>query len=372
MLTFHPLHNPYGPRPEGPVVGLLAICPGERARIQAGHLILILDTSSSMHGQKIKQLRKAARVAVEAMEGGIVSIVEFNDSPRIIVRRKPASMAKSAIHRLRAEGWTALGPAVLKAAKLLGNEPTLAILLTDGEGNIGSIKDGIKGAKIFRSRETKMLVYGLSWQWDQDQLSQIAAGAGTVAKQLDMNEMRAVFGHQARGLAGTCLSGAKLHLTLTRGLRLIGISQALLDERGQPVARLLDCRRMPVHLGNLGAENAILVEVVAERLSLGTIKLGTATLSWKGGQETCDMTINVGHTTGSADKRIFQLVNAVRAARLQQRAESLSGNARAKTLGAAARAATLAGNTRAAQALRAATQGDKRSMIRARSATQAG
>lgn len=112
--------------------------------------VIIVDTSGSMSGGKIREARQAASTAVEALRDGVhFAVLSGTDKARVVyprgqtlVRATAATRkeAKDAIARLSANGGTSIGEWLLLADRLLSAHPDAirhAILMTDGQNNEG-------------------------------------------------------------------------------------------------------------------------------------------------------------------------------------------------------------------------------------------
>ena len=111
------------------------IAPGE---VVARDVILVLDTSGSMEGEKIVQARQAARYVVEHLNpDDRFAIVPFNTTvnryaPTLLPAGESAAAA-TYVDGLIAAGGTNISGALLEAAALVGPErPTTILFMTDG------------------------------------------------------------------------------------------------------------------------------------------------------------------------------------------------------------------------------------------------
>jgi Ca-activated chloride channel family protein len=118
---------------------VLLVAPGiQPGEVVAKDVILVLDTSGSMEGEKMAQARSAARYVVEHLNpDDRFAVVDFNTTVnRYAPALLPASEAGAAaahIDGLFAAGGTNISGALLEAAALVGPErPTTIIFLTDG------------------------------------------------------------------------------------------------------------------------------------------------------------------------------------------------------------------------------------------------
>ena len=107
-------------------------------------VVIVLDTSGSMEGRKLREAKKATNGAIDSLrDGARFALVAGTDRAMQIfpqssgltgAGRESRSSAKKAIARLEASGGTAIGTWLSRAADLLALEPGIrrVILLTDG------------------------------------------------------------------------------------------------------------------------------------------------------------------------------------------------------------------------------------------------
>ncbi|MFG1702562.1 VWA domain-containing protein [Nonomuraea sp. M3C6] len=126
--------------------------------------VIIVDTSGSMSGGKIREARQAAATAVRTLRDGVqFAVIAGTETARVIypggnphlVKATPATRAEAerAISRLLAHGGTAMGEWLKLAGHLLTAHPSAirhALLMTDGQNNertevFGSVLSGWSG-----------------------------------------------------------------------------------------------------------------------------------------------------------------------------------------------------------------------------------
>ncbi|MBA3415333.1 MAG: VWA domain-containing protein [Chloroflexia bacterium] len=123
---------------EGHVMLLAAPGIDPAAETIAKDVVLVLDTSGSMEGEKIVQARTALTSVLEQLApGDRFAVVEFSTGVRLFERGlSPAAAADEAIawvKRLEAVGGTDINRALLEAlASVEPERPTMLIFLTDG------------------------------------------------------------------------------------------------------------------------------------------------------------------------------------------------------------------------------------------------
>lgn len=135
--------------PDGFFLVLLAPRPDAGTQTLAKDVLLVLDRSGSMEGEKFIQAQEALRYILQHLnEEDRFNIITFSTGLETYARSlRPASEAKEAlpwVDRLSAMGSTDINRALLEAAAMAeGERPTYVIFLTDGlptEGETDSQK----------------------------------------------------------------------------------------------------------------------------------------------------------------------------------------------------------------------------------------
>jgi Ca-activated chloride channel family protein len=129
---------------------LLLAAPGieQETEILAKDVIVVLDTSGSMEGEKIEQAREALLYVLEHLNPeDRFNIVEFSTGAREFSRElEPASEADEAaswVQELSATGGTDINLALLTALDMVEPErPTMLLFLTDGLPTEGEVEPG--------------------------------------------------------------------------------------------------------------------------------------------------------------------------------------------------------------------------------------
>ncbi|GAA3532361.1 VWA domain-containing protein [Nonomuraea rosea] len=111
--------------------------------------VIIVDTSGSMSGSKIREARQAAVTAVQTLRDGVYfAVIAGTDKAKVVfpggtpslVKATPATKAEAvrAVGQLLAHGGTAMGEWLKLAGHLLNSRPSAirhALLMTDGQNN---------------------------------------------------------------------------------------------------------------------------------------------------------------------------------------------------------------------------------------------
>ncbi|MBB6554210.1 vWA domain-containing protein [Nonomuraea rubra] len=211
--------------------------------------VIIIDTSGSMSGSKIREARQAAATAVRTLRDGVhFAVVAGTERAKVVypgghanlVRASPATRAEAerAIGRLSAHGGTAIGEWLKLAGHLLTAHPSAirhAILMTDGQNNerpevFASVLAGWSGKFVCDS-------LGVGDDWAPAELRKVAeAMLGTFDFVRDQGDLPEFF----RRLTQTSMSKTVAELSLrvwvpqTAQLKFVKqVSPTLLDLTGK-------------------------------------------------------------------------------------------------------------------------------------------
>jgi Ca-activated chloride channel homolog len=127
-------------------VGLEGLAPEEEGSRSPANVLIVIDKSGSMKGERIEQAKDAALMAVERLgERDVLGIVAYSDDAYVLspaARLRDTDAIRGAIRRLQASGRTALYAGVSQGIREL--RPFLdpykvsrVILLSDGLANVG-------------------------------------------------------------------------------------------------------------------------------------------------------------------------------------------------------------------------------------------
>lgn len=156
--------------------------PADRAPV---NLALVIDTSSSMQGEKIAKAREAAIMAIRRLgREDIVSVVEYNSTVRVVVpstKLTDPDAVCAAIAGLQTRTNTALFAGVSKGAEEVrkffdAKRVNRVILLSDGLANVGPSSPhelGELGAS-FLTEGISVTTIGLGDGYNEDLMSRLA------------------------------------------------------------------------------------------------------------------------------------------------------------------------------------------------------
>ncbi len=188
LLTFRDPSDPASP--DGYFLALLAPRPAQQSQVLAKDVLLVLDHSGSMEGEKFQQAQSALRDILKHLNPedrfNIISFGSSVDSYASGLR--PASEAAEAqpwIDRLSAVGSTDINRALLEAASMTDRQhTTYLIFLTDGLPTVGET-DTQKILQNFASSapdNLRLFAFGVGYDVDTfllDTLAQDHHGAST-------------------------------------------------------------------------------------------------------------------------------------------------------------------------------------------------
>lgn len=166
---------------------LLALNPPLKAKkVMPKDIVLVADTSGSMRGTKMKQLRKALNYVVQSLNpDDRFSIVEFNTdaepftSKLLKATQENRSKAGNFITDLSARGGTNIGDALAIGTNILNTDtastrPAYLILLTDGEPTVGKTKTKELLEVVSSKRDIRLFDFGVGYDVNTKLMTKLA------------------------------------------------------------------------------------------------------------------------------------------------------------------------------------------------------
>ncbi|WP_431898337.1 vWA domain-containing protein [Nonomuraea sp. bgisy101] len=213
--------------------------------------VIIIDTSGSMSGSKIREARQAAKAAVDALREGVeFAVIAGDTSARMIYPRgrklatanhSTRGNAKTAIGNLDANGGTSMGQWLRLAADLLESRPGAikhALLMTDGQNNEGDEAF----ARALKHCEGRFVCdsLGVGADWVPAELRKVSeALLGTFDYVRDQKDLAAFFTRITEASMGKTLAELALRVWIPKDATLKFVKQVsptLLDLTGKRVA----------------------------------------------------------------------------------------------------------------------------------------
>lgn len=191
--------------------------------------VLVVDTSGSMHGEKMRSARQATSAALAELRDGVSFAVISGvgmavqvyprDGGTAVADARTRAEANSEVANLRAGGGTAIGSWLSAVGRLAGAHPgglRHALLLTDGQNGerepvFAAALDGVRGLFTCDCR-------GVGTDWRVEELRTIAAALlGTVDIVADPADLAADFRAITATAMGKNTADVALRLWTPRG-----------------------------------------------------------------------------------------------------------------------------------------------------------
>jgi Ca-activated chloride channel family protein len=203
------------------LAGLPATIPEDAAPVKR-EVVMVLDRSGSMKGDKIKQVVAAAEQIIDGLENGeAFNIIDYSDTVStfadkpVIKSSKTAHEAKAYLGHIEANGGTNIGDALTEAIR---SEPTegmlpMVIFLTDGRPTVGErseskIRDMIKATNKAHRR---IFSFGVGFDVNTPLLSSLSnASRGASTFVLPDEDVEVKVSQVFRRLKGPVLASPRL------------------------------------------------------------------------------------------------------------------------------------------------------------------
>ena len=159
---------------------------GKKEKILSKNLILVLDSSGSMSGKKIKQAKEAVRFIINHLDKkDKFSLVDFDDgvslfsSEIIPASRENIERALRFVDEVEDSGGTNINDALLQALEMIepGERPNYILFLTDGLPTVGITGTAEILRNISKANElkTRIIVFGVGYDVNTELLDRISS-----------------------------------------------------------------------------------------------------------------------------------------------------------------------------------------------------
>ncbi|MCZ6795177.1 MAG: VIT domain-containing protein [Planctomycetota bacterium] len=151
----------------------LAIAPRpDASKPTPKDVVFVIDTSGSMSGRKIEQVKRALRYGLNSLnDGDRFDIIDFSTEARrfrgevVAVSQENRRQAEDYVDQLKARGGTNIEEGLRFALESAGAEGRLQliVLLTDGEPTIGVTRPAelVKGVRDRNKKKRRIFVFGV-------------------------------------------------------------------------------------------------------------------------------------------------------------------------------------------------------------------
>jgi Ca-activated chloride channel family protein len=223
-------------------------------------LALVVDTSGSMRGDKIRDSKMAAIELINSLApNDRVTLISYSGRvhPREahLMDEAGKGMLKAQISRLNASGSTALGPALFTAFDALqtrndGMRLRHVILMSDGRANVGEKRPEVIGARAadaFR-KGISVTSMGVGLDYNEDLMTRVAdQGGGRYHFIEKSSQIAGLLTDELKGLVGTVARNVVLSFKGSDGIEITKVF-------GYPVERLEGASK--VRVGFMGSEQS--------------------------------------------------------------------------------------------------------------------
>jgi len=323
---------------------LLEIMPTEvMANIQMPvNFSLVLDTSGSMSGEKIRRLKDAVKFVIDLLgPDDYISIVQFSSSTTTLTASQQVRSGsdKQALRR-RVDGLDASGGTYMAPAMRVGlsevrkqwspNRINRMVLLTDGQTE--NEPECKKMAEEAARNTIPIIALGIGTDWNENLLQEIGAESGGQADYIAKpQEIGQYFQSAVQAMQAAVVQNAVLTLRLVMGVaprKVWRVVPLIADLGYSPIAD----RAITVALGELEKDQgqALLVELMLPARQVGNYRIAQAEVAYDAPmlrlvQEKVRADIMLGFTPDpyvaqQVNARVMNIVEKVTAFKLQTRA----------------------------------------------------
>jgi Ca-activated chloride channel homolog len=233
-------------------VGLTGFEMEGQAKRTPANIALVIDRSGSMQGDKIKQAKEAARIAVNRLNGDdIVSVIAYDDTVSVLVPATKASDRSAilaGIDRIESGGSTALFAGVSKGAEevrkfLARDRVNRIILLSDGLANVGPDTPGALGelgASLVKEG-ISVTTLGLGLGFNEDLMSQLAQRSdGNHAFVEHSKDLVKIFNYEFGDVLSVVAQEVLVTINCAEGVRPVKVLGRPADIAGQKVVAAIN------------------------------------------------------------------------------------------------------------------------------------
>lgn len=198
----------------------------------------VLDTSGSMHGNKIDYTKQALRMASRFFrDGDQFAMTVFSDTAEMIMKPTPVDreskkVFESLVNEIMPHGLTALHSGLdlgIQQAQQMRSESNLTLLLSDGQANVGETDLEIIGTLARKAAEAGLIVstLGVGMDYNEALMTEIATqGRGRFYHVQSAAEIVPYLTGELGEAADLAARDVKIHIKLPKGAALVPLSAA--------------------------------------------------------------------------------------------------------------------------------------------------
>ncbi len=252
-------------------------------------LAIVIDRSGSMSGDKIASVKVAALELLKRLqEEDRVTLISYSHfvtvhATDVHVNEAGRELMKQEILSIRADGMTALGPAMVQALDILARGRTGEVrlshcmLLSDGLANTGEKSPDILGNRASASfgRGVSLSTLGVGLDYNEDLMTHLADQGGGQYHFIKDNQMVAsVLSDEFKGLMATVAREMDLEIIPAAGIQVTEVF-------GYPLTR--ESGQVGVRIGSLRASQTrdIVLSMKGRVDGPGEVEVGSFKLTFK-------------------------------------------------------------------------------------------
>ena len=179
------------------------------------NLVMVVDTSGSMSGQKIEQVKQSAIEFVGRLgDNDRLTVIAFSDTPRILLSNQPAGSHReqmiTAINSLEPGGNTSLFDTIAFASELMAQtrrseEVNALVVLTDGLDTASHDYTSANQAFGLVVQQAGASVYSVAYgkDADLDTMQKIALATNGIFYKGDVSTIGDIYGEMSAAFGGS-------------------------------------------------------------------------------------------------------------------------------------------------------------------------
>jgi len=309
---------------------------------------MVIDHSGSMSGEKLQNVKEAAKIAIDHMEStDFASLVIFDDSASVVVPSQPVSdreRLKRYVDDIEEGGGTEMSKGMTlgleEAKKALSAELVSRILLlTDGQ-TYGDERECEMKAKESGSLGIPITALGIGDDWNEKLLDSIAERSGGRSDYIAApSQIIQEFQTTVQSMQTTVIRNAVMTLRLSSGITPRDVFRVV-PEIAKLQHREVSDRDAVVDLGGLetGQGQSLLVELTVPPKQPGSYRIAQAEVSYDvpvagvvGEKVKADIVVSFtldARLAAQVDEKLMAIVERVTPFKLQTRAfeDAAAGN----------------------------------------------
>ncbi len=234
------VNRPYLPPVGGPLIADVTVDPGMQTSEVTREIVLVIDTSGSMSGEKMRRVKEGAEFVLGYLdEDDYISIVEFNSSASVVLEAARygeigRDRAAEHVERMTAGGGTDIYEGLQLATEQLSGLPTgedvarRVLLLSDGKDNRRGPEDFDRQARDIDERGIRIRAAGVGSDYEEETIRTL----GTVARGQwrhieEASEIGSFFGEAVEQASTVVGTDAQLRMDIADGVEFTEVYRAM-------------------------------------------------------------------------------------------------------------------------------------------------